>query len=96
MITILIQDKGLSITQAIAYIESEFLELLKIIEISKAEIKSYGPEVDAAVHSYVHGMEQWVYGNIVWSLEAGRYLSGENEEAKRTLVVKLQSPSSAK
>ena len=91
-LTILMRTKNLSIKEALAYVEQEFTGFLRIMEQSTAEIKSYGPEVDAAIRSYVHGMEQWVYGNIVWSFDTERYFGSNHEEVKRTLVVKLKSP----
>jgi hypothetical protein len=32
-------------------------------------------ERDRRVHAYVHGMKAWMRGNILWSLETGRYSS---------------------
>lgn len=32
-------------------------------------------ECDKRVHAYVHGMKAWMRGNILWSLETGRYSS---------------------
>ena len=86
------RTKGLSITEALEYVKKEFAGFLRIMEHSTAEIKSYGPEVDAAIRSYVHGMEQWVYGNIEWSFDTQRYFGSDHEEVKRSLVVKLKAP----
>ena len=35
------------------------------------------PEIerDKRVHAYLHGMKAWMRGNILWSLETGRYSS---------------------
>ena len=81
-------NENLSTEQALSYIETEFAGFVRTIQSSAAEIKSFGPEVDAAIRSYLHGIEQWVYGNVAWSLETGRYF-GSDDEVKRTLVVKL-------
>ena len=32
-------------------------------------------ERDKRVHAYVHGMKAWMRGNLLWSLETGRYSS---------------------
>ena len=59
-LTILMRTKNQSITEALEYVKNEFVDFLRIMEAGKAEIRSYGPEVDEAVRKYVHGMEQWV------------------------------------
>lgn len=86
------RTKGLSITEALAYVEQEFAGFLRIIDQGKKEIKSYGPKVDAAIRSYIHGCEQWVYGNCVWCFDSQRYFGSAHEEVKRTMVVKLKNP----
>ncbi|THH10878.1 hypothetical protein EW145_g1031 [Phellinidium pouzarii] len=95
-LTILMKTKGLSITEALDYVEVEFKQFLKTFVTSKAQIRSFGPEVDAAVRSYIHGMEQWVVGNIVWSFDTQRYFGADHEEVKRTRIVKLKQLESAK
>ena len=94
MITVLMRNENLSIEQALSYVEAEFAGFVGTMQSSAAEIKSFGPEVDAAIRSYVRGIQQWVYGNVAWSLETERFFGGDHEEVKRTLMVKLESPKS--
>ncbi|KAI5122525.1 hypothetical protein M0805_005252 [Coniferiporia weirii] len=88
-LTILMRTKGLSLNEAMDYVEVQFKEFMDTFISSKAEIRSYGPEVDAAIRSYIFGMEQWVIGNIMWSFDTQRYFGTEHEEVKRTRVVRL-------
>lgn len=88
-------NKNLSMTQAFTWVENEFSGILRSMEMSKTEIKSYGPEVDAAIRSYVYGLEQWVYGSTMWDFDMTRYFGIDNKEVQRTLIVKLKLPEPA-
>ena len=86
------RNKKLSLAEAFTWVEKEFSNFLGVIERSKSEIKSYGHEVDAAIHSYIYCLEQWIYGNNMWSFDTFRYFGIDNMEVKRSLMVELRAP----
>ena len=56
----------------------------------KDKIKSYGPDNDAAIRSYIYGLEQWIYGHLRWYLETNRYFGGTVDEVMRTRRVEVK------
>lgn len=56
----------------------------------KEAMTSFGSiEIDRQVKDYIHGLEQWVIGNLRFSFDTPRYLGQERKEVERTLVIKL-------
>lgn len=90
MMTILMEDKGISLQEASDYIGEEFKRILnQLIEDIEA-LPSFGPTVDDAVQKYIYSIKHWVIGNLIWSFESQRYFGTEHLEIKRTLVVNVR------
>ncbi|KAK1757049.1 terpenoid synthase [Echria macrotheca] len=58
-------------------IAAEFLEC-------RANLPSWGPEIDEQIHRYVDGIASWVRGADDWSFESQRYFGVAGEEVRRT------------
>jgi len=56
---------------------NEFLE-------ARANLPSWGPEIDAQISQYVDGLAYWVRGNDDWSFESQRYFGTKGETVRCT------------
>ena len=85
-------QKGLSLQQAANYIGEEFQSLFTQFRMDKAVIPSFGPTTDADVRSYIAGMEDWIIGNLRYSMESRRYFGKKRMKVEKTLIVELDFP----
>ena len=88
-ITILMHNKGLSHQEAIDEVGLLYKDCADAFVTSKAAMRSFGPDVDKSVRSYIHGLEQWISGHNFWSLLTRRFFGEETEEVIRTGMVTL-------
>lgn len=85
------RTKGLSVQEAVNWIEIKFREVLAEYLEAKGRIRSYGSEADIMVVKYLHGTEQWISANIAWSFDSQRYFGTRHKEVKETLKVTIKS-----
>ncbi|PBK67986.1 terpenoid synthase [Armillaria solidipes] len=53
------------------------------------EIPSWGPEIDAIASQYLHGIANWVRGNVCWSFEGERYFGSNGKAIQQHRMVTL-------
>ena len=86
-VTVLMESKGLTVQEAMDHVALIYKDFGEILTDSRSRIRSFGPEVDKAVQTYIMGMEQWVIGNLEWSLDTGRFFG---KEVRETRMVELK------
>ena len=69
IVTVLMKAKGIDLQTASHMVGDHFTELVNCFIHTKAQLPSWGTEVDRAVHAYVRALEHWIVGNLVWSFE---------------------------
>ena len=89
-ITVLMKTRGMDIQAAADYSGQVYKELMDSFVAAKAELPSFGSDVDADVLRYIEASQQWPIGNIVWSFETPRYFGANRHEIKATLRVPLK------
>ena len=89
-VTVLSKNKGLTIQTAMDQTGKMYAGFKDTYQSSKEKISTFGPETDEAIRSYTYGLEQWVYGNLVWSFDCQRYFGEGHEEVRQTGIVKLE------
>ncbi|KAL1697045.1 isoprenoid synthase domain-containing protein [Schizophyllum commune] len=90
IVTVLMQERNLDIQSVADYLGDLTKELMAQYTRGRANLPSWGPEIDAAVARYADAVGFWIRGNIDWSFETSRYFGEEHLEVKRTRVVKLR------
>ncbi|EJD04468.1 terpenoid synthase, partial [Fomitiporia mediterranea MF3/22] len=90
-VTAIKQEKGVSMQEAVEFVADHFKKHIETVNSCKRNIRSFGPEADNAICSYIHGMEQWLYGYIIWSFDTHRYFRQEYEKVKQTMTVKVMT-----
>ncbi|TFK49911.1 terpenoid synthase [Heliocybe sulcata] len=90
VMTVLMNEKKCTLQEASDYTGVHFKNLVDTFMANKRRLRSWGPAVDRDVALYMVGMENWIIGNVEWSLVTQRYFGAEVEEVKRTRLVKLR------
>ncbi|KAH8111216.1 terpenoid synthase [Phellopilus nigrolimitatus] len=91
VITVIMQEKRYTLQGAMDYVGSHIQSLLSQFIADKAALpsSSFGTEIDANLHKYIHGLETWITGNLRYSFKTPRYFGDEREEVEKTLVVRM-------
>ncbi|KZT07703.1 terpenoid synthase [Laetiporus sulphureus 93-53] len=90
IMTVLMKAHNCDLQAAADMVGEHFKKLMDSFYADKAQIRSWGPEMDAVVAKFVMAMENWVIGNCEWSSETLRYFGPERHEIKRTRIVRLK------
>ncbi|KAG2147667.1 isoprenoid synthase domain-containing protein [Suillus clintonianus] len=89
IVTVLMQEKGMSVQEAVDSIGVVFKQLMTRFLKDKSRLPSWGADVDRDVALYVEGLTRWVGGNLVWSFQCSRYFGTANNVALLTRLVTL-------
>ncbi|KAG8740261.1 hypothetical protein FRC10_004561 [Ceratobasidium sp. 414] len=92
LVFIVMWNEGLDLEGAIDYVDKLLRKRLQEYVDSKAQLRSFGPEVDARVAQYVQGVEYGVQGSISWTFMTPRYFGSDAEKVKVTHIVDLMLP----
>lgn len=65
-------DKQLDLEGAMDYVDQLTRKRVQEYVDAKAQLRSFGPELDAQVALYVQGIEYWVQGAIDWTFMTPR------------------------
>lgn len=90
IVTVLMRAKNFTLQEASDYVGVVFGEMMAQYLADKPRLRSWSPEVDAAVQRYMTSMEHWVIGNLVWSFETQRYFGPQHHDIKKTRLVTLK------
>ena len=55
----------------------------------RQQLRSWGPEIDRLVETYLDGLQDWIIGNLHWSFESERYFGKTGKDIKRTRILEL-------
>ncbi|KAF8197508.1 isoprenoid synthase domain-containing protein, partial [Pholiota molesta] len=89
MIVILMEYHGLDLQGAVDYVGDLCAQTIDTFNENKANVPSWGPEVDDMVSRYIQGLQDWIVGSLHWSFQTHRYFGKEGLEVKRSRLVKL-------
>lgn len=89
MIPILMNDKGLSLQEAVDYVGDLCRDTIDGFVENQGRIPSWGPEVDRDVAIYVKGLRDWIVGSLHWSFMTERYFGKSGAEVKKNRIVHL-------
>lgn len=92
IIAIAMKEKRCSLQEAFDYVRRLIVDQVDLLNASKLQLPSWGPEVDAQAAKYIRICEDCTFGSCRWSLRCPRYFGRYSEEVSRTLVVQLLAP----
>ncbi|KAF8483210.1 terpenoid synthase [Gautieria morchelliformis] len=92
MVAILMEHHDLDVQGAVDHIADLCRQIIPAFCKSRAELPSWGPEVDKDVSRYIRGLESWMSGSLHWSFITERYFGPEVLEIKQSRVITLIPP----
>ena len=89
MIVVMMRQEGLDLQSAVDFVGDLCKQSIDRFTEQRANIPSWGPEIDQQVEKYVTGLADWIVGSLHWSLESERYFGTSGLEVKKSRVVEL-------
>ena len=91
MIVVVMMQEGLDLQSAVDFVGHLCKQSIDRFNNDRANLPSWGPEIDRQVDIYVDGLADWIVGSLHWSFESERYFGKAGLEVKNTRAVKLLS-----
>ncbi|KAG9123248.1 hypothetical protein FRC07_015191 [Ceratobasidium sp. 392] len=92
LVFIVMWNEGLGLEGAIDYVDKLLRKRLQEYVDAKAQLRSFGPEVDAQIAQYIQGVEYGVQGSISWTFMTPRYFGCDAEAVRETHIADLLIP----
>ncbi|KAG6841093.1 hypothetical protein C0991_001900 [Blastosporella zonata] len=89
MIPVVMNEEGLDLQAAVDFVGNMCRQSIDRFVEDRANLPSWGPEIDKDVATYVNGLADWIVGSLHWSFESERYFGKTGREVKATRVVNL-------
>ena len=89
MIVVVMQQEGLDLQSAVNFVGDLCQQSIDRFVAERANMPSWGPEIDRQVNIYVDGLADWIVGSLHWSFESERYFGKTGLEVKKTRTVTL-------
>lgn len=89
MITVVMNERGLDLQSAVDFVGDMCKSAIDRFKTERANLLSWGPEIDRQVNTYVQGLADWIVGSLHWSFESTRYFGIDGHKIKKTRVVEL-------
>ena len=84
-------EKNCTVQEALDHVEVHYVNTLNEFMACRKRIRSYGSEIDGALRDYMIGIEQLVWGTIVWTSGSKRYWEdGATLQKTQTFELKRQ------
>ncbi|KAG6828179.1 hypothetical protein H0H92_008910 [Tricholoma furcatifolium] len=89
MIPVVMNEEGLDLQSAVDFVGNMCRQSIDRFVEDRANLPSWGPDIDRDVAVYVNGLADWIVGSLHWSFESERYFGKDGREVKATRVVNL-------
>ncbi|KAF9022344.1 terpenoid synthase [Hymenopellis radicata] len=89
MIPVVMKQQGLDLQAAVDFVGELCAQSIDRFHDDRAQLPSWGPEIDRDVAIYVQGLADWIVGSLHWSFESERYFGKTGREVKKSRVVNL-------
>lgn len=89
MIPVVMHEEGLDLQSAVDFVGALCKQSIDRFVDCRANLPSWGPEIDRQVAVYVEGLADWIVGSLHWSFESERYFGKSGLEVKRNRVINL-------
>ena len=89
MIVVVMAQEGVDLQSAIDFVGSMCEQSINRFVANRANLPSWGAEINEQVAIYVDGLADWIVGSLHWSFESERYFGKAGLEVKSTRAVNL-------
>ncbi|KAJ3793697.1 isoprenoid synthase domain-containing protein [Lentinula aff. detonsa] len=89
MIPVIMNHHSLDLQPAVDLVGQLCKQSIDRFMNDRAQLPSWGPEIDRQVKIYIDGLEDWMVGSLHWSFESERYFGKGGRHVKKTRVINL-------
>lgn len=89
MIVVVMMQEGLDLQSSVDFVGQLCKQSIDRFNDDRANLPSWGPEIDRQVDIYVDGLADWIVGSLHWSFESERYFAQSGLEVKKNRIVDL-------
>ncbi|KAF4583483.1 Sesquiterpene synthase 2 [Pleurotus pulmonarius] len=89
MIPVVMHEEGLELQAAVDFVGALCKQSIDRFVECRANLPSWGPEIDRQVAVYVEGLADWIVGSLHWSFESERYFGKSGLEVKKSRAINL-------
>lgn len=89
MIIVVMMQEDLDLQSAVDFVGQLCKQSIDRFVEDRANLPSWGPEIDSQVDIYVEGLADWIVGSLHWSFESERYFAKSGLEVKKNRIVDL-------
>ncbi|KAJ7598925.1 isoprenoid synthase domain-containing protein [Mycena floridula] len=89
MIPVIMNSHGLDLQSAVDFVGDLCKQSIDRFNSDRADLPSWGPEIDRDVAIYVQGLADWIVGSLHWSFESERYFGKAGRDVKVNRVINL-------
>ncbi|KAK1229843.1 Sesquiterpene synthase Agr1 [Marasmius sp. AFHP31] len=89
MVPVVMNQFGHDLQTAMDYVGDLCKQSIDRFLNDRAQLPSWGPEIDRQVDIYADGLADWIVGALHWSYESERYFGKTGPEIKKSRVVNL-------
>lgn len=89
MIPVVMNQRNLDLQSAVDFVGEMCKSAIDRFIAERANLPSWGPEIDRQVKTYVQGLADWIVGSLHWSFESTRYFGTSGRRIKQTRIVEL-------
>ncbi|KAF5390807.1 hypothetical protein D9757_004424 [Collybiopsis confluens] len=89
MIPVIMNHHSLDLQSAVDFVGQLCKQSIDRFISDRAQLPSWGPEIDRQVQTYVDGLADWIVGSLHWSFESERYFGKNGRQVKEDRVINL-------
>lgn len=89
MVVILMKHHGMEVQEAVDHVAEKCEALVERFRETKAQLPSFGEDLNPLVATYVEGLQYWIAGFLNWCFETERYFGKEAPDVQIHRVVRL-------
>ncbi|TFK47565.1 terpenoid synthase [Heliocybe sulcata] len=89
IVSVVMVEQGFNLHEAMRWVESQYLDVVKQFLKAKERLPSWGASVDAQVSAYIYGLANWARAGDQWCFESERYFGRRGLEIQKSRQVEL-------
>jgi len=89
IIICIMHEQDLDLQGAMEYAGQLCKNAIQHFEDNRADLPSWGKEIDEQVAIYVGGLQNWIVGSLHWSFDTNRYFGNDGHTVKQDRIVRV-------
>jgi inorganic triphosphatase YgiF len=91
VLTVFMDTQGMTLQEAANHLGKVFGMLMQEHLTNRSMVRSFGPQTDRQVETYLRDLSDWVVGNLEWSFASQRYFGTESDKIRKGAPVQIMT-----